>query len=137
MSLILDMTRQAFVQTMRTGDTHEKTLHIVVVRLLSIALMMMDWRESQDQTGFLPTPEGYRTWPVVESQSASCGLPHIFSKPSNCDQIALRLLGFVQGMAGVGGKTDIPRHCQLLIESYTKAAEGADQLAKVHHAMMK
>ena len=45
--------------------------------------------------------------------------------------------GFVQGMAGVGGKTDIPRHCDLLIQSYTKAAEGADQLAKVHHAMMK
>ena len=45
--------------------------------------------------------------------------------------------GFVQGMAGVGGKTDIPRHCELLIESYTKAAEEADQLAKVHRAMVK
>ena len=73
MSLTLDMTRQAFVQAMRTGDTHEKTLHIVVVRLLAIALMAMAWRESQDQPGFLPAPEGYRTWPVVESQSASCG----------------------------------------------------------------
>jgi hypothetical protein len=44
---------------------------------------------------------------------------------------------FVQGMAGVGGKTDIPRHCELLIDSYTKAAEGADQLAKVHRSMKK
>ena len=42
---------------------------------------------------------------------------------------------FVQSMAGAGGKTDIPRHCDLLISSYTKAAEGADQLAKVHRAM--
>ncbi len=25
----------------------------------------------------------------------SCGLPHIFSKPSNCDQIALRLLAIL------------------------------------------
>jgi hypothetical protein len=73
MSLTLDMARQSFVQAMRTGDTHEKTLHIVVVRLLAIALMARAWRESQDRTGFLPTPEGYRTWPVVESQSASCG----------------------------------------------------------------
>ena len=44
---------------------------------------------------------------------------------------------FVQSMAGVGGKTDIPRHCEQLISSYTKAAEGADQLAKVHRAMVK
>jgi hypothetical protein len=73
MSLTLDMTQQAFVQTMRTGNTHEKTLHIVVLRLLAIALMAMDWPESQDQTGFLPTPKGYRTWPAVESQSASRG----------------------------------------------------------------
>ena len=42
---------------------------------------------------------------------------------------------FVQGMAGVGGKTDIPRHCDLMIGSYTKAAEGADELAKMHHGM--
>ncbi len=73
MSLTLDMTRQAFVQAMKTGDTREQTLHIVVVRLLAIALMAMAWRESQDRTGFLPTPEGYRTWPVVKSQSAACG----------------------------------------------------------------
>ena len=45
--------------------------------------------------------------------------------------------GFVQGMSGAGGKTDIPRHCDLLISSYTKAAEGADQLAKVHRDMIK
>ena len=45
--------------------------------------------------------------------------------------------GFVQGMAGVGGKTDIPRHCDLLISSYTKAAEEAAQFAKMHHDMMK
>lgn len=44
---------------------------------------------------------------------------------------------FVQSMAGVGGKTDIPRHCELLINSYTKAAEEADQLAKVHRSMVK
>jgi hypothetical protein len=40
-------------------------------------------------------------------------------------------------MAGVGAKTDIPRHCENLISSYTKVAEGADQLAKVHRAMVK
>jgi hypothetical protein len=44
---------------------------------------------------------------------------------------------FVQSMAGVGGKTDIPKHCDSLISSYTKAADEADQLAKVHHGMMK
>ena len=44
---------------------------------------------------------------------------------------------YVQGRAGVGAKTDIPRHCDLLISSYTKAAEGADQLAKVHRDMKK
>ena len=44
---------------------------------------------------------------------------------------------YVQGRAGVGAKTDIPRHCDLLISSYTKAAEGADQLAKVHRDMIK
>ena len=44
---------------------------------------------------------------------------------------------FVQSMAGVGGKTDISRHCENLISSYTKAAEGADQMAKVHRAMVK
>jgi len=45
--------------------------------------------------------------------------------------------GFVQGMAGVGGKTDIPRHCELLISSYTKAADEADKFAKMHRVMMK
>jgi hypothetical protein len=45
--------------------------------------------------------------------------------------------GFVQGMAGLGGKTDIPRHCELLISSYTKVAEEADQFAKMHRSMMK
>ncbi len=45
--------------------------------------------------------------------------------------------GFVRGMAGVGGKTDIPRHCDLLISSYTKAAEEAGQFAKMHRDMMK
>lgn len=45
--------------------------------------------------------------------------------------------GFVQGMAGVGGKTNIPRHCDLLIQSYTKVAEEADEMAKVHRAMVK
>ena len=45
--------------------------------------------------------------------------------------------GFVQGMSGVGGKTDIPRHCELLISSYTKAAEEAAQFAKMHRDMMK
>jgi hypothetical protein len=44
---------------------------------------------------------------------------------------------FVQAMAGVGAKTNIPQHCEQLISSYTKAAGEADQLAKVHHAMMK
>jgi hypothetical protein len=44
---------------------------------------------------------------------------------------------FVQGMAGVGGKTDIPRHCDNLISSYTKAADEADQFAKMHRGMVK
>ncbi len=45
--------------------------------------------------------------------------------------------GFVQGMAGLGGKTDIPRHCDLLIGSYTKVADEADQFAKMHRGMVK
>ena len=45
--------------------------------------------------------------------------------------------GFVRGISGLGGKTDIPRHCDLLISSYTKAAEEAEQFAKMHHDMMK
>ena len=44
---------------------------------------------------------------------------------------------FVQGMAGLGGKTDIPRHCDLLISSYTTAADEADQFAKMHRGMVK
>jgi hypothetical protein len=43
----------------------------------------------------------------------------------------------VQSMAGVGAKTNIPQHCDSLISMYTKAAEETDQLAKVHHGMMK
>lgn len=73
MSLTLDRTQQTFVQAMQAEDTGGQTLHRVVARLLAIALMAMDWRESQDQPGFLPTPERYRTWPVVKSQSSSCG----------------------------------------------------------------
>lgn len=44
---------------------------------------------------------------------------------------------FIQGMAGLGGKTDIPRHCDLLISSYTKVADEADQFAKMHRGMVK
>ncbi|MEO8340990.1 MAG: hypothetical protein ABI604_14975 [Nitrospirota bacterium] len=74
MSLTLDRAQQTFVQAMQTEDTGEQTLHRVVARLMAIALMAMDWWHSQVQRGFLPAPEGYRTWPVVEWQSASCGL---------------------------------------------------------------
>ena len=74
MSLALDRTQQTFVQAMQTEDIGEQTLHRIVARLMAIALMAMDWRHSQAQPGLLPVPEGYRTWPVVESQSASCGL---------------------------------------------------------------
>ena len=44
--------------------------------------------------------------------------------------------GFVRSMLGEG-KTDIPRHCDLLISSYTKVADEAAEMAKVHHGMMK
>lgn len=44
--------------------------------------------------------------------------------------------GFVRSMLGEG-KTDIPRHCDLLISSYTKVADEADQFAKMHRDMMK
>jgi hypothetical protein len=44
---------------------------------------------------------------------------------------------FVQGMAGVGGKTNIPQHCDALIAAYTKAAGEADEMAKVHRSMKK
>ena len=71
MSLTLDMTQQAFVQAMLTGDTREQTLHIVVVRLLAIALMVTDWRQPQDYTAALPVPNNYRTWPMVESKVES------------------------------------------------------------------
>jgi len=65
MSLTLDRTQQTFVQAMQTENTGEQTLHRVVARLMAIALMAMNWRRSQAQPGFLPVPEGYRTWPVV------------------------------------------------------------------------
>lgn len=71
MSLTLGMMQQEFVQAMRMGDAREQTLHIVVVRLLAIALMVTGWRQPQDRTAALPVPEGYRTWPVVESQLES------------------------------------------------------------------
>ncbi len=44
---------------------------------------------------------------------------------------------FTQGMAGLGGKTNIPMHCDVIISAYTKAAEEADLFAKGHRAMMK
>ena len=44
---------------------------------------------------------------------------------------------FTQGMAGLGGKTNIPQHCDALIAAYTKAAEEADQFAKGHRSMVK
>ena len=44
---------------------------------------------------------------------------------------------YVQGMAGLGGKTNIPQHCDALISAYTKAAAEADLFAKAHHGMMK
>lgn len=67
------MTQQGFVQAMQTGDTREQTLHIVVLRLVAIALMVRDWRLPQDHPAALPVPEEYRTWPVVESQLESRG----------------------------------------------------------------
>lgn len=73
MSLTLDMTRQAFVKAMQTGDTREQTLHIVVVRLLAIALVVTDWPQLQTQTAMLLVPNDYRAWPMVESELASCG----------------------------------------------------------------
>jgi len=39
------------------------------------------------------------------------------------------------GMGGVGGKTDIGRYAENLVSHYTKAAEEADGLAKMHRAM--
>ena len=45
--------------------------------------------------------------------------------------------GFVQGMAGAGGETNVPQHCGALIATYTKAAEEADELARDHRSMVK
>ena len=73
MSLTLDRAQHTFVQAMQTENTGELTLHRVVARLLAIALLAMDWRHSQAQPEFLPVPEGYRTWPVVESRSVARG----------------------------------------------------------------
>lgn len=74
MSLILDSTQQAFVQAMQTGDARQKALHIVVVRLLAVALMVTDWRQPQGLAAPLAAPNHYRTWPLVESEMESRGL---------------------------------------------------------------
>lgn len=73
MSLTLDMTQQAFVKAMQTGDTREQTLHIVVVRLLAIALKLRDYGQPQDQTLKWPLPDRYRNWPMVESEVEAPG----------------------------------------------------------------
>lgn len=73
MSLTFDMTQQAFVMAMQTGNAREQTLPIVVVRLLAIALMVTDWRQPQEHTAALPVPNNYRTWPLVESELGSHG----------------------------------------------------------------
>lgn len=74
MSLTLNMTKQAFVQAMHKGDAREQTLHIVVVRLLAVALMVTDWRQPQGPAATLAMPNHYRTWPMVESGVESRGL---------------------------------------------------------------
>ncbi|MEI8013553.1 MAG: hypothetical protein WCH20_01815 [Nitrospira sp.] len=68
MSLTLDITKQAFLKAMQTGDTLEQTLHIVVVRLLAIALKLRDCGQPQDQSLKWPLPERYHNWPMVESE---------------------------------------------------------------------
>jgi hypothetical protein len=73
MSQMLNMTQEAFVQAMHRGDAQEQTLHIVVVRLLAVALMVTDWRQPQVQAATLPVPNHYRTWPMVESGVEACG----------------------------------------------------------------
>ncbi|NOS77523.1 MAG: hypothetical protein HOP35_06220 [Nitrospira sp.] len=74
MSLILDSTQQAFVQAMQTGDARQKALHIVVVRLLAVALMVTDWRQPHGSTAPQAAPNHYRAWPMVESEMESRGL---------------------------------------------------------------
>jgi hypothetical protein len=73
MSLTLDITKQAFVKAMQTGDTREQTLYIVVVRLLSIALKLTDCGQPQEQTLKWPLPDRYRNWPMVESELEAPG----------------------------------------------------------------
>ena len=73
MSLTFDMTQQAFVKAMQTGDKCEQTLRIVVVRLLAVALMVTDGRQQQNHTAVLAVPNDYRTWPKVESELGSRG----------------------------------------------------------------
>mgnify|MGYP001277177731 CR=1 FL=1 len=73
MSLTLDITKQAFLKAMQTGDTREQSLHIVVVRLLAIALKLRDCGQPQEQTLKWPLPERYHNWPMVESEVATSG----------------------------------------------------------------
>jgi hypothetical protein len=67
------MTKEAFVKAMQRGNPREQTLHIVVVRLLSIALKLMDGGQPQEQTLKWPLPDRYHNWPMVESEVESPG----------------------------------------------------------------
>ncbi len=73
MSLTLDITKQAFLKAMRTGDTREQTLHIVVIRLLAVALKLKDCGRLQEQALKWPLPDRYHNWPMVESEEETPG----------------------------------------------------------------
>lgn len=69
--MIPTMTREAFVQAMRTGTEREQELHIVVARLLAIALKLADGRELQASTFTWPLPDDYHVWPMAECELES------------------------------------------------------------------
>lgn len=68
MSWLLDMTEGAFVQAARTGTARERMLHIVVVRLLAVAMMVTNWRQLRSRLAALPVPHQYLNWPMVETE---------------------------------------------------------------------
>lgn len=70
----LNMTRAAFVSAVKTKTCPGYFLNVVVVRLLTVALMVTHWRAKRSRSVGLVVPDGYRAWPVVESEADSDGV---------------------------------------------------------------
>lgn len=69
----LEMTRAAFVSTVKRKDPGENSLSVVVIRLLAIALTVSRWPERRAPRLGMAVPKGYRAWPLIESEVTLSG----------------------------------------------------------------